>query len=64
MIRVLTLAGIVLLAGCASREYYSPYDTNRDGTLDVRCPGLTYDTSRHTWYGWRSKASLECNRQQ
>jgi len=63
MYKTLIVAGIVLLAGCASRDYHSPYDLNRDGTLDARCPGVSYDTTRHTWYGWRSKASVECNRQ-
>lgn len=56
------LAGIVLIAGCSSnRMYYSPYDLDRDGTLDAECPGVEYDPTRHTHYGWRSEASKECH---
>ena len=56
------IAGIVLLAGCSSnRMYYSPYDLDRDGTMDAMCPGMTYDTSKRSYYGWRSKGSKACN---
>ena len=44
--------------------YYSPYDTNRDGTLDHECPGMTYEPSDHTHYGWRSDGSKECHESQ
>lgn len=58
----LVLAAIVLLAGCSSnRMYYSPYDLNRDGTMDAICPGMQYDPSKHSHYGWRSDGSEECN---
>ena len=58
----LMLAAFVLLVGCSSnRMYYSPYDLNRDGTMDAICPGMQYDPSKHSHYGWRSGGSLECN---
>ena len=59
---VILLATLVVLAGCSSnRMYYSPYDLNRDGTLDAVCPGMEYDPTRHSHYGWRSHASCQCN---
>ena len=58
----LIIAALVLLAGCSSnRMYYSPYDLNRDGTMDAICPGMEYDPGKHSHYGWRSDASGECN---
>ena len=56
------VAGIVLVTGCSSNQmYYSPYDLNRDGTMDAVCPGMTYDPSKRSFYGWRSKGSKACN---
>jgi len=54
-----------LIAGCSSQDiaHYSPYDLDRDGVMDMRCPGMTYDTGRGSLYGWRSKASDECEAQ-
>lgn len=65
MHKVLFVSTAIFLAGCSSQGvvYHSPYDLNRDGTLDARCPGMTYDTDRHSSYGWRSKASGECAEQ-
>jgi len=31
--------------------------------IDARCPGMEYDTSDNTLYGWRSRASAECEQQ-
>ena len=59
---LLALAAFTLISGCASNQmYYSPYDLNRDGTLDAICPGMEYDPSERSMYGWRSDASGECN---
>lgn len=61
---ILLISGLALLAGCSSNTmYYSPYDYDRDGTLDYECPGMEYDATKHTIYGWRSKASKECHEQ-
>ena len=62
---VLLICAALFLAGCSSQGvvFHSPYDLNRDGTLDARCPGTTYDTSEHTTYGWRSDASIDCAEQ-
>lgn len=59
------LTGFILVSACSSHGvvFHSPYDLNRDGTLDARCPGMSYDTDRHSAYGWRSKASGECAEQ-
>jgi hypothetical protein len=59
---VLFIASVALLGGCSygGVVHHSPYDLNRDGTLDARCPGMAYDTSENTLYGWRSDASGEC----
>lgn len=56
------IAAIALLAACSSQAvvHHSPYDLNRDGVLDARCPGLEYDTSENTLYEWRSEASGDC----
>ncbi|MFV8820096.1 hypothetical protein [Haliea sp. E17] len=56
---------IMLLAGCSTGDiaFNSPYDLDRDGVMDARCPGMEYDTSKHTFYGWRSKASDTCEEQ-
>lgn len=53
------------LAGCSTHGvvHYSPYDLDRDGVMDARCPGMTYDTSDNTLYGWRSPGSKECEQQ-
>jgi hypothetical protein len=42
--------------------YYSPFDLNRDATLDAVCPGMEYDATKHSYYGWRSDASKECRK--
>lgn len=59
---VILVALVALLAGCSygGVVHYSPYDLNRDGVIDARCPGMAYDTSKNSWYGWRSDASGEC----
>jgi hypothetical protein len=58
----LLAAAVVMLSGCASNQmYYSPYDLNRDGTMDAICPGMEYDPAQHSMYGWRSDGSDECN---
>ncbi len=60
----LMLLSIALLAGCSRGiVFHSPYDVDRDGVMDARCPGLQYDTSKKTLYGWRSKGSGECEKQ-
>ncbi len=58
----LAILSLALLAGCASKGmvFHSPYDLDRDGVMDARCPGLEYDTSGNTLYGWRSHGSAEC----
>lgn len=62
---LLAVAAFALVAGCSSnRMYYSPYDLNRDGTMDAICPGMEYDPSEHSMYGWRSDGSDECNERQ
>jgi hypothetical protein len=59
---LLIIAALATLAGCATDTmYYSPYDLNRDGTLDAICPGMEYDPSKHSHYGWRSDGSDQCN---
>ena len=59
---LLIIAALATLAGCATDTMdYSPYDLNRDGTLDAICPGMEYDPSEHSHYGWRSDGSDECN---
>ncbi len=65
MRKCLLLVPFLLLAGCTSSGvvFYSPYDLDRDGVMDARCPGLEYDTSKHSWYGWRSSGSKECEKQ-
>jgi hypothetical protein len=59
----LILLSLVALAGCSTQEiaHYSPYDLNRDGIMDARCPGMEYDTSEYRHYSWRSDGSEECN---
>lgn len=56
------LTVMAFLAGCSNHGvvHYSPYDLDRNGVLDARCPGMEYDTSDNTLYGWRSRASGEC----
>lgn len=56
---------VVMMAGCASQDmaFYSPYDLDRDGVIDVRCPGMEYEVTANTWYGWRSEGSAECEKQ-
>ncbi len=64
--RKIFLAAIVLSAsGCSTHDvvHYSPYDLDRNGTMDARCPGMEYDTSENTLYGWRSRASGDCAEQ-
>ena len=59
---ILVISALALLAGCSTHGvvHHSPYDLDRDGVLDARCPGVEYDTSENTLYGWRSRASSEC----
>jgi hypothetical protein len=58
---IFIVVALVTLAGCSSNKmYYSPFDLNRDGTLDAVCPGMEYDATEHSHYGWRSDASKEC----
>ncbi len=59
---ILAISALALLAGCSTKGvvHYSPYDLDRNGVLDARCPGMEYDTSKNTLYGWRSRASGEC----
>ena len=61
--RVFTIVvSLIAIAGCATDTmYYSPYDLNRDGTMDAICPGMEYDPADHSMYGWRSDGSDECN---
>jgi hypothetical protein len=56
---------LITLAGCSSQNvvHYSPYDLNRDGVMDAKCPGMTYDTQRYRHYSWKSRASQECREQ-
>jgi hypothetical protein len=56
------LTVMAFLAGCSTHGvvHYSPYDLDRNGVLDARCPGMEYDTSDNTLFGWRSRASGEC----
>ncbi|MEP1469924.1 MAG: hypothetical protein ABJK25_03045 [Halieaceae bacterium] len=59
---VLLASTFMIVTGCASNQmYYSPYDLNRDGTMDAICPGMEYDPSDRSMYGWRSDGSGECN---
>ncbi|QFU74855.1 hypothetical protein EY643_03930 [Halioglobus maricola] len=59
------VVALAALAGCSTQGvvHHSPYDLDRDGTMDARCPGLEYDTSKNTLYGWRSKGSEACEEQ-
>lgn len=59
---LIMVAGLLLVSGCSSHGvvHYSPYDLDRDGVMDARCPGMEYDTSKNTLYGWRSRASGDC----
>jgi len=59
------LVAMAFLAGCSNHGvvHYSPYDLDRDGVLDARCPGMAYETNENTLYGWRSRASGECAEQ-
>lgn len=59
---LLVISAVAFLAGCSTHGvvHYSPYDLDRNGVLDARCPGMEYDTSDNTLYGWRSRASGEC----
>ena len=59
---ILAISAVAFLAGCSTHGvvHYSPYDLDRNGVLDARCPGMEYDTSDNTLYGWRSRASGEC----
>ena len=63
MRKILISLALVALAGCSwePMAHYSPYDLNRDGTLDAVCPDTTYDTADYHHYSWRSRASTECN---
>lgn len=64
MRKCLMILSISLLAGCSKGiVFHSPYDVDRDGVIDARCPGMEYDTSKKTIYGWRSKASGACEDQ-
>lgn len=56
---------MAILAGCASGDmaFYSPYDLDRNGVMDARCPGMEYDVKDYTLYGWRSDGSVECAKQ-
>lgn len=62
---VFALTAAALLAACSTNDvaHYSPYDLDRNGVMDARCPGMEYDTSKNTIYGWRSEASEECAEQ-
>ncbi len=61
MRKILCILPIALLAGCSQgMVFHSPYDLDRDGVMDARCPGLQYDTSSQTLYGWRSRGSADC----
>ena len=66
--RGIFMAGIAIvsLSACSTGglEHFSTYDLDRDGVLDRRCAGTEYETDRNTWYGWRSKASKECAKNQ
>jgi hypothetical protein len=54
MYKALIIIGFLLISGCASnRMYYSPFDLDRDGTMDAICPGMEYDPKEHSHYGWR-----------
>jgi len=59
------ILSVALLAGCASQDmaFYSPYDLDRDGIMDARCPGMEYEVTANTLYGWRSKGSSECEKE-
>ncbi len=61
----LVISVLALVAGCSTHGvvHYSPYDLDRDGVLDARCPGMEYDTGDNTLYGWRSRASGACAEQ-
>lgn len=65
MKRLYLLVAAITVAGCSSHGvvHYSPYDLDRDGVLDARCPGMQYDASKSTLYGWRSPASADCAEQ-
>ncbi len=58
-------AAILAVSGCSSKDvmHYTTYDLDRDGVMDARCPGMTYDPSNNTLYSWRNKASKECAEQ-
>ena len=59
----LIMLALVAVAGCSSQKisHYSPYDLNRDGVMDARCPGMEYDPSEYRHYSWRADGSEECN---
>ncbi len=65
MRKYLIFLPLVLLVGCATGDmaFHSPYDLDRDGVMDARCPGMQYETDRNTLYGWRSKGSAACEEQ-
>ena len=65
MRKLLAIPALALLAGCSTQGvvHHSPDDLDRDGVLDARCPGMEYDTSENTLYGWRSRASGACAEQ-
>jgi len=65
MRKLLILTAIATLAGCSNHGVvrHSPYDLNRDGVMDARCPGLEYETKYYHRYSWKSRASKECTEQ-
>jgi len=62
---LLAMIPLVVLAGCSTHGvvHYSPYDLDRDGVMDARCPGMEYDITNNTLYGWRSRGSAACEAQ-
>ncbi len=61
MSRMLIALGLLAMAGCSTNTmHYSVYDLNRDGVMDAVCPGMEYDPSKNTLYGWRSSYEDEC----
>jgi hypothetical protein len=64
-VRLLVLpAMLAALGGCAQQPvaHYSPYDLDRDGVMDLRCPGMRYEpeTGYLMSWSWRSEGSRAC----